>query len=298
MPDSPAITLLGTGTMGVGMAHSLLRAGLPVTVWNRHPEKAAPLADDGARVAESLEDAVRDAHVVVTMLFDADAVDAVMTEALPHLQPGTVWVQSSTVGRDGIARLAELAASRGVPFYDAPVVGTKQPAEDGKLAVLASGPETVRDVVRPVFDAIGAKTVWLGEEAGPASALKLVANSWIATITAGTAFAIEQARAFGLDPSRFLETVSGGAADSPYLQTKGTVILEDRTADAQFALDGLRKDLGLIRDADVAAGVPTVLVDALLAAYGAASEQGRGGADISAVAAAFAVDREDADRQD
>ncbi|RIX28380.1 NAD(P)-dependent oxidoreductase [Amnibacterium setariae] len=292
MPYTPKTALLGTGTMGVGMAHSLLRAGLPVTVWNRHPEKAASLADDGATVAESLEEALRGAEVVVTMLFDADSVAEVMEQALPAFEPGTVWVQTTTVGRDGIARLAELAKTHGVPFYDAPVVGTKQPAEDGKLTVLAAGPEATRDAVQPVLDAIGAKTVWLGEEAGPASALKLVANSWVATITAGTAFGIAQTRAFGLDPARFLETISGGAADSPYLQTKGRAIVEDRTDDPQFALDGLRKDLGLIRDADEAAGVPTVLVDALLAAYGTAADRGRGGSDVAAVVAAFEADRD------
>ena len=293
MPFTPSIALLGTGTMGVGMAHSLLRAGLPTTVWNRHPEKAAPLADDGATVAETLEDALRGATVVITMLFDEDSVAEVMARAIPLLEPGTVWIQASTVGRAGIDRLAAMAHPHGVPFYDAPVVGTKQPAEDGKLTVLASGPAATREVVQPVFDAIGAKTVWLGDDAGPASAMKLVANSWVATITAGAAFAIEQARAFGLDPARFLETVAGGAADSPYLQAKGRTILEDRTSDPQFALDGLRKDLALILEADIAAGVPTTLVDSLLESYGTASERGHGGGDISAVAAAFAADDEE-----
>ncbi|MGN6444557.1 NAD(P)-dependent oxidoreductase [Amnibacterium sp.] len=293
MPLTPSVALLGTGTMGVGMAHSLRRAGLPLTVWNRHPEKAAPLADAGATVATSLEEAVRGAQVVITMLFDEDAVAAVAAEALPAFDGGTIWVQSATVGPEGVARLARLAKPHGIPFYDAPVVGTKQPAEDGKLTVLASGPTVPRDVVTPVFDAIGAKTVWVGEEAGPASALKLVANSWIATITAGTAFGIEQARAFGLDPALFLETVAGGAADSPYLQTKGRTILEDRTADTQFALDGLRKDLRLILEADRAAHVPTTLVDALLELYGSASDRGLGSADISAVAAAFRADGQD-----
>jgi 3-hydroxyisobutyrate dehydrogenase len=236
---------------------------------------------------------VQGANVVITMLFDADSVAAVMAEAIPALEPGTVWVQASTVGRAGIARLAALAEPRGIPFYDAPVVGTKQPAEDGKLTVLASGPETTRDVVTPVFEAIGAKTVWLGEGAGAASALKLVANSWVATITAGAAFGIEQAKAFGLDPARFLEAVSGGAADSPYLQNKGRTIIEDRTSDAQFALDGVRKDLGLILEADLAAGVPTVLVDALLEAYGRASDRGLGSSDMSAVAAVFAPEQEE-----
>lgn len=293
MPLTPATTLLGTGTMGVGMAHSLLRAGIPTTVWNRHPEKAAPLAGDGATVAGSLEAAVSGAEVVVTMLFDVDSVAAVMAEAIPLLQPGTVWIQASTVGRTGIDRLAAMAEGRGIPFYDAPVVGTKQPAEDGKLTVLAAGPAATRDVVQPVFDAIGAKTVWLGDAAGAASAMKLVANSWVATITAGTAFGIEQAKAFGLDPAAFLETVAGGAADSPYLQAKGRTMIEGRTGDPQFALDGLRKDLGVIREADVAAGVPTTLVDALLEAYRTASERGHGDADISAVAAAFSADHQE-----
>lgn len=290
MPFTPATTVLGTGTMGVGMAHSLLRAGIPTTVWNRHAEKAAPLAGDGATVAETLEDAVGGADVVITMLFDVDAVAAVMAEAIPLLKPGTVWIQASTVGRTGIDRLAAMAEGPGIAFYDAPVVGTKQPAEAGKLTVLAAGPAATREIAQPVLDAIGAKTVWLGDSPGPASAMKLVANSWVATITAGTAFGIEQAKAFGLDPAQFLETVSGGAADSPYLQAKGRTIIEDRTGDPQFALDGLRKDLALIRAADLDAGVPTTLVDALLESYGTASQRGHGGADISAVAAAFSAD--------
>jgi 3-hydroxyisobutyrate dehydrogenase len=293
MPNTPAITLLGTGTMGVGMTHSMLRAGLPVTVWNRHPEKAAPLADDGATVAGSLADALRGAQVVVTMLFDADSVAAVMEEALPLLEPGAVWVQTSTVGRDGIARLAALAEARGVPFYDTPVVGTKQPAEEGKLTVLAAGPAAQRELVQPVLDAIGGRTVWLGDQAGPASAMKLVANSWVGVLTAGTAFGIAQAEAFGLDPAQFLETIAGGASDSPYLQGKGRAILEDRTGDAQFALDGLLKDLRLIRAADEAAGVPTTLVEALVTLYGVASDAGLGGGDVSAVIAAFRSSRQD-----
>jgi 3-hydroxyisobutyrate dehydrogenase len=293
MPNTPSIALLGTGTMGVGMAHSLLRAGLPVMAWNRHPEKAAPLAGDGATVAASLHEALRGAQVVITMLFDADSVAAVMEEALPLLEPGTVWVQTSTVGRDGVARLAALAEAHGVPFYDSPVVGTKQPAEEGKLTVLAAGPAAHRDVVQPVLDAIGGKTVWLGDAAGPASAMKLVANSWVGVLTAGTAFGIAQAEAFGLDPAKFLETISGGASDSPYLQGKGRAILEDRTGDPQFALDGLLKDLRLIRAADEQAGVPTTLIDALVALYGGASEAGVGGSDVAAVVTAFRPGRQD-----
>ena len=286
MADAPRITLLGTGTMGAGMARSMLRAGLPLTVWNRHPEKARPLAEDGATVAEDLSAAVREADVVVTMLFDADAVSEVMEQAAGAMRDGAVWVQSATVGRNGIARLARVAEERGLTIVDAPMVGTKQPAEDGTLTVLASGPAATRDLVQPVFDAVGAKTVWLGDEPGPASAMKLVANSWVAMLTAGTAQGIQQARAFGLDPAQFLETVSGGAADTPYLQTKGRAILESRF-EPQFGLDGLLKDLRLIRAATADAGLPTTVVDALVDAFARASETGHGREDIAAVAVSF-----------
>src|SRR3954447_23447064 len=101
MAAAPRVALLGTGTMGVGMARSMLRAGLPVTVWNRHPERAEPLAEDGATVARSVEDAVGQADVVITMLFDESAVSTVMTEAAGAMRPDAVWVQSSTVGTRG-----------------------------------------------------------------------------------------------------------------------------------------------------------------------------------------------------
>lgn len=284
---APEVALLGTGTMGAGMVRSMLRAGLPVTVWNRHPERARPLADDGAAVAESLEDAVREADVVVTMLFDEPAVAEVMRSAAGAMRADAVWVQASTVGRRGIAALADLAREHRLTMLDAPVVGTKQPAEDGRLTVLASGDEAARRVVQPVFDAIGARTVWVGPEIGQASALKLVANAWVAILTAGTAQGIQLARALGLDPRLFLETISGGASDSPYLQAKGSAILEDRLA-PQFALDGLLKDLRLIREAAEAARAPTTLIDALVAAFASASEAGHGGEDIAAVAVSLA----------
>jgi 3-hydroxyisobutyrate dehydrogenase len=287
MAGTPRVALLGTGTMGAGMARSLLRARLPVTVWNRHPERAKPLAEDGAAVAVSAAQAVRDADVVITMLFDTDAVAAVLREAVPAMRPGAIWVQSSTVGREGIAALADLAREHDLTLVDAPVVGTKKPAEDGALIVLASGPAAARPKVQPVFDAVGTKTVWLGGGPGPASAMKLVVNTWLAVLTAGTAQAIQQARAFGLDPAAFLQTIAGGGSDSPYLQMKGAAILEDRFA-PQFALDGLLKDLRLIRTATAQAGVPTPVIDALAAVFQQASESGHGREDIAAVVTSFA----------
>ena len=290
MPDSNSVALLGAGTMGVGMAHSLLRAGLQVTVWNRTAAKARPLEASGATIAGSAEAAVADAGVVITMLFDADSVAEVMATAAAGMRPDAVWAQTSTVGRDGIARLSQLADQHGLTLVDAPVLGTKGPAEQGTLTVLAAGPDSARAAVQPVFDAIGGKTVWLGSRPGVASAMKLVANSWVATLNAATALAVAQGRAFGLDPQVFLDTMAGGPSDSPYLQRKGAAILAG-TFDPQFALDGVLKDLVLIRAATADGGVATVLSDALVELYRAASDAGHGAEDMAAVVAAFTPER-------
>jgi 3-hydroxyisobutyrate dehydrogenase len=177
-----AVAVLGTGIMGAGMARSLIRAGLDVTVWNRSADKARPLDQEGARVVEDAASAVSGADVVLTMLFDADAVAAVMEQALPAVDRSALWVQTSTVGLDGTARLARLADRHGVGFIDAPVLGTRKPAEEGALIVLAAGPRNLREAVAQVFDAIGSRIVWVGERAGDGHRLKLVANSWVLSV--------------------------------------------------------------------------------------------------------------------
>ena len=210
------------------------------------PDKARPLADDGIAVADKAEDAVAGAAVVVTMLFDAASVAAVMTDALPAMAEGAVWAQTSTVGIDGTAELAALAGAHGVGFVDAPVMGTRQPAEEGKLTVLAAGPTELRAAVAPVFDAISAKTVWVGEEPGAGHRLKLVANAWVLSVVAGTAQSIALAEGLGLDPQVFLDTIAGGAMDAPYVQLKGRAMIAGDYS-AAFAVDGALKDSGLDR---------------------------------------------------
>lgn len=282
------VAVLGTGAMGYGMAVSLLRAGLVTTVWNRTRAKAEPLARLGAVVVDEPADAVRDADVVVTVLFDADAVAEVMAAALPAVPRGAAWVQSATVGAEGTARLAELADAHGVVFVDAPVLGTRKPALAGRLVVLAAGPDVARPLVGPVLDAIGERTIWVADEPGAASRLKLVANAWIATLTAGVAQSVALARAWDLDPQLFLDAIDGGAPDSPYAHIKGAAMLSG-DFEPQFQLDGLRKDLALIVADAVRAGVPTPLVDALVRAYAVAAgaDDEHGGQDIAAVINAF-----------
>ena len=164
MAEDAKVALLGTGIMGAAMARNLIGAGMEVRAWNRSAEKAEPLAGDGATVAEDPAQAANGANFLLTMLPDADVIEEVVGDgALSALSEGAVWLQMSTVGEGGNERLARLADENGVAYVDAPVLGTKAPAEQGQLVVLASGPEEVREKCEPVFGAVGGKTVWLGE---------------------------------------------------------------------------------------------------------------------------------------
>ena len=279
MSDLPTVALLGTGTMGLGMARNIAAAGMPLTVWNRTPERAAPLADV-ATVAESVSAAVTGADIVVTMLFDLDGVVDTMTEARGALADDAVWLQQSTVGAAGADRLAGLAAELGVTFVDAPVLGTRKPAEDGALVVLASGPEAARGRVAPVLEAIGSRTMWVGE-AGAGSRLKLAANAWVFAVIEGVAESLALTRDLGLDPRLFLEAVKGGALDAPYVQLKGGAML-DGAFDPAFALSGALKDVDLILAAAGDAGTELAVLPGVREHFARAVAAGHGDLDMSA----------------
>lgn len=270
--------------MGAGMARSMRRAGLDVIAWNRTREKVEPLAGDGVEVADSVAQAVAAANVAVTMLFDADAVLGVTEDIVTNLGLEGVWLQSATVGIDGIQRIAEAAG--GAPMLDAPMLGTKEPAEQGKLVPLVSGPPGLIEKAQPVLDAVGTRTVRAGDEIGKASSLKLACNAWILSITAATAQSVALAEHLGIEGTKFLEAIGGGPSDTPYAQLKGTMMLQGEFP-ASFGLDGGRKDLGLIHDAAKAAGIDTAVLDGVRAVFDRASQSGHGEDDLAAVYTAF-----------
>ncbi|WP_341349809.1 NAD(P)-dependent oxidoreductase [Klenkia taihuensis] len=274
-----SVAVLGLGTMGAAMAQRLVDAGLDVRVWNRSPEKAEPFGD---RAAATAAEAVEGADVVLTMLFDADSVRSVADDVLPAMHEGAIWMQSSTTGPDAAEEFAKRAADAGVHFLDAPVLGTKAPAEQGKLTALVAGDDADVDAVQPVLDAISVKTVRLG--APPkASALKIAANAWIATVTAGIGQSLTLADKLGVDPADLLTALEGSAVDTPYLQMKGKAIL-GRDFTPSFEVTGLLKDVRLAAQTQ---GVDSTLLDALTALYANAADSGHGDEDVSAVWHAF-----------
>jgi 3-hydroxyisobutyrate dehydrogenase len=266
------IAWLGTGIMGAPMARHVAQTGNEVVAWNRTRSKAERI--EGVQVADSPAEAVDGADVVVTMLSDGAAVEDVIGAVTSGSDPDVIWWQASTVGLEATERLKGL----GPTYVDAPVLGTRQPAEEGKLTVLAAGPQDALDRLAPLFDAVGSKTIRF-DKVGDATRAKLVMNHWVLALTAATAETIALARSLDVDPKLFLEGIAGGPLDSAYAQMKGALILEDRTGEASFPLRLAHKDARLI----VESGAAGELAPAVQRAFARASEAGLGDHDMAAV---------------
>jgi 3-hydroxyisobutyrate dehydrogenase len=241
------VAVLGIGAMGHAMATSMLRAGLPTIIWNREPAATRDLAGLGAEVAASAADAARQAAIVVTMVTDTDAVLSIARDQgmLAALSPGAVWVQMSTIGVAGIDRVAALVADErpDITLLDAPVSGSREPAEQGQLTIFASGPEAARPRVAALFDALGQRTVWVGE-VGAGSRLKLVNNTLVAFAAEGVANAAALARRLGPQTETVLEALAGSPLLSPWQAAKLQRIASGEFS-AQFALSLALKDVRL-----------------------------------------------------
>ena len=236
-----AVAVIGAGIMGSAMGRNLAAAGLATRVWDRSASATRPLAEAGAVAAPSAQDAVRDAGVVITMLPTADAVESVIFDGgvAGALADGCVWAQMGTIGVEATLRIRDrLAAQRpGVMFVDAPVSGSKGPAEQGQLLILASGPGAAADVLRPVFDVLGRKTVWLGE-AGQGSQVKLVVNAYMSILIEGVAETMELADRLGIGHQQLAEVIEGGPLDAPIADAKlHKMDRHDYAAESKVALE-------------------------------------------------------------
>jgi 3-hydroxyisobutyrate dehydrogenase len=273
------IAVLGTGTMGAPMARHLVAAGHEVRVWNRTRSKAEGL---GAEVAETPAQAVDGAEALLTMLTDGAAVEQTMQQALPDLAPGALWTQATTVGMPATERLAAFAGKHGVLYVDSPVLGTKGPAEEGALVVLAAGPSPERERAEQVLAPFSRTIVWVGEEPGAGQALKLIANHWILNTIENIGETIALAQALGIDPRRFLDAISGGNMDMPYAHIKSEAILTGRL-EPSFSLHLALKDVGLVLEAAERSGLDLGLARVTGERMERAIELGHGDEDMAAV---------------
>ncbi len=289
--------MLGAGgTMGLAMARNIARAGIAVRAWNRTPDKAALLTSDGAYIAATPAEAATGAGIVLTMLSDADAVAAVMEGddgALPVMadngdQARPIWLQMSTIGDEATEWCAGLAYQYDVGFVDAPVLGTRQPAEQGQLVVLESGTPETRCRVQPVFDAVGQRTVHAGP-AGAGTRLKLVANSWVLAVVEAAAETVALAEGLGVDPALFFQAIEKGPLDLPYFRAKAQA-MADRDFTPAFRLGLAAKDAGLVADAAWQHGLELPLFEAIARRLGEGTVE-HGDEDVSATYLTSAPDQ-------
>ncbi len=292
---SQHIGFVGLGVMGVPMTLNLLKAGFQVSVYNRTPGRAEAVTKAGAKVASNLEVLARDTEVVVLMLTGPEAIDAVVFGEgglLPGLKPegqkpGKTLINMSTVPPDYSRELAARLASCRVGFIDAPVSGSKKPAEDGTLVILAGGAEPEIARFEPVLLAMGKKVVRCGP-AGAGSAMKLTANLLVSAMVLGLAEAVNFGAASGLDPAAIMEVVGAGPMANIIFGTKTDMMVTDQFP-AQFALKHMLKDLRYILSAADAAGAAIPATHTAFQLYRQAAGKGLGEADLAAVKTVLAA---------
>ena len=281
------VAFLGLGIMGSRMAANLLSAGHALTVYNRDATKAAPLVARGARRADTPADAVAGAEVVCTMLAHPEAVEAVAFGEdgfADRLTAEQIWVDSSTVDPAYAKTLGQRAVQGGYRFVDAPVAATKGPAEAGQLLFLAGGDEADVATCRPLFDAMGKKTLHLGA-VGQGAAMKVLVNGLLAQGMLAFAEAVHLGVGLGLEEATVLDVLLATPVTAPFLAGIRPKIEGDAPdTSVNFPLKHMRKDLHLAALAAYGAGVATPSLNAAKEVYALAEARGLGEGDFSGVA--------------
>lgn len=251
------VAFAGMGRMGAPMARNVLAAGFPLRVWNRTPGRTAPLVDAGAEQALDPHELAAGADVLVTMVADGAAAEAVLlgeAGALASLAPGAVVVEMSTIGPHAVRRLAEAAAARGVDLLDAPVSGSVTMAEAATLTAMVGGAAGALERARPVLEAMTARQVHVGPS-GAGATMKLAVNSVIALTNQAVSEALVLAEAAGIAREVAYDVLGSSAVASPFVQYKRDAFLDPDAAPVAFTTAMLQKDvslaLALARDVQV-----------------------------------------------
>jgi len=288
------VSVLGCGIMGSAIARRSQHMGLHTIAWDRNFERARKVGE-GVEPVEHLLGAVNKADVVVTMLADAGAVLSVMDEhrGIDAMKEGAAWVQMATIGLRGIMKAEQIALQRSdVVFVDAPVSGTKGPAEHGQLVILASGDESkVPQAVHALFRAIGQRTVWFGP-VGRGTRMKLVMNAWLAALMEGLAETLTVADSLDISAQEFEQVIAGGPLAPAWAIAKLHKIEAGETKDTEFPLKWADKDVHLALDA-VKETKPRSLpeLESIAEAWDRAVAQGLGDYDASAAYLALQTSR-------
>lgn len=281
MTSLPAVAVLGLGAMGHAFAANLVKKGFTVRGWNRTRQRGEDLIAQGLTLCDSPEAAVADADVVITVLTDGDTTRSVLSACQAQLKQGAIVCQMGTIGTAATdALIDELANARpDVVFIDAPVSGSKAPAENAQIAILASGDRPRAQAVEPVFEAISRRQQWLGE-AGAGSRMKLVVNSYLIGLMQSVAESASLAQTLGFSADELWSALEGGPLASAYAQGKlGMIARDDYTPQMQLSL--ALKDARLALDA--AGDRPLPALENIASLWQQAADAGYGKEDLAAV---------------
>jgi len=263
MPRGVKVAFAGLGVMGFPMAGHLARAGHEVSVYNRSPEKARRWVEQhGGRMGETAAEASHGAELLVLCVGNDDDVRQVVRDSLAGLAPGAVIVDHTTTSAVVAREMAELAAQSGRAFVDAPVSGGQAGAENGQLTIMCGGDEAAFERCEPVIAAYAKATRLMGGP-GAGQLTKMVNQICIAGVVQGLAEGLHFAKRAGLDPQAVYEAVSKGAAQSWQMDNRWKTMAEGKF-DFGFAVDWMRKDLGLLLDESTRNGATlemTAMVD-------------------------------------
>jgi len=287
----PSIGFLGLGTMGTAMARNLLKAGYDVTVWNRTTSKCDALVSEGAKRGVTPKQTAAACDITFAMLADpAGAVHVACGEdgAVKGLGQGKGYVDVSTVDGDTSKAIGKAVRASGAEFLEAPVSGSKKPAEDGTLIFLTAGDKSLYDKAAPFFDVMGKSRFYLGE-VGNGAAMKLVVNMIMGSMMASFSEGLVLGKKVGLDPATIVQVVGQGAIAAPMFAMKGPSMIKGSYPPA-FALKHQQKDirLALAMAEDIA--LPTPVAASVNELYKRAKAAGLGDQDYSAIIEAFELD--------
>lgn len=283
IPRTP-VGFIGLGVMGEPMALNLATAGTPLLVWNRTPARTQSLAAAGASVAAHAADVFAQARVVVLMLANDEAMDAVLDRHGPHFTErvrGCTIVHMGTTSPAYSRALEEDVRAAGGCYVEAPVSGSRLPAQNGQLIALLAGEQSAVDVVRPLLRPMCRTTL----DCGPVPnglLMKLAVNVFLITLVTGLAESFHFATRYGLDLGQLATTLNGGQMASEISRVKVAKLLE-QNFDVQAGIADVLKNIRLIAEAARQAGAASPLIDVCHALYGEALGLGLGGADMIAV---------------
>jgi len=275
----------GLGIMGSAMAANLVKAGFKVTVWNRSPDKYAPLQTMGATVAATPRALAKQCDIVITMLADPRAVEYVrdgLNGIIAGLAPGKGYLDMSTVAAETSLETARLAHGMGALFLEAPVGGSRKPAEDATLTIMAAGDRTLYDLSLPILEKLGKKIIFLGE-AGMAARMKLATNLVMCGALTALCEGMALAAGSGLEPAQLLEVLDSGAVSNPMFRLKGPLIAANGEFPPSFPLKHMQKDLRLALQLAEEAGQPLFATAVINELYKSALSAGLGDSDFAAV---------------